>query len=235
MAIRNIRTDGDEILRKSSRKVDVINDRILTLLDDMAETMYYSKGVGLAAPQIGVLRRVVVIDVGDGLVELVNPEIIKKEGEQKEIEGCLSIPGVIGEVIRPERVVISALNRDGQEITIEAEELLARAFCHEIDHLDGILFKDKVVRFLDEEEIRRGAEQLEEDAEQLKEDVEQFEEDVEQFEEDVEQFEEDAEQLEEDAEQLEEDAEQLKEDVEQLKEDVEQFEEDAEQLEEDAE
>ena len=122
MAIRNIRTDEDEILRKKSRKVDAINERILTLLDDMAETMYYSKGVGLAAPQVGVLRRVVVIDVGEGLIELINPEIVKKEGEQKDIEGCLSLPGVIGEVIRPEHVVVSALNRNGEEITLEGKE-----------------------------------------------------------------------------------------------------------------
>ncbi|HHX17923.1 MAG TPA: peptide deformylase [Clostridium sp.] len=163
MAIRNIRTDEDEILRKTSKKVDVINERILTLLDDMAETMYYSKGVGLAAPQVGVLRRVVVIDVGDGLVELINPEVIKKEGEQKEVEGCLSLPGVAGEVIRPERVVVSALNRKGEEITLEGEGLLARAFCHEIDHLDGILFVDKVIRFIDKEDIEIDEEELEND------------------------------------------------------------------------
>ena len=179
MAIRNIRTDEDEILRKN-QKVDVINERILTLLDDMAETMYYSKGVGLAAPQVGVLRRVVVIDVGEGLIELINPEIVKKEGEQKDIEGCLSLPGVIGEVIRPEHVVVSALNRNGEEITLEGEGLLARAFCHEIDHLDGVLFSDKAIRFIDVEEIRKnakGGEKEPEEVEELEELEESYEKD----------------------------------------------------------
>lgn len=180
MAIRNIRTSEDEILRKKSKKVDALNDRILTLLDDMAETMYYSKGVGLAAPQVGVLRRVVVIDVGEGLIELINPEIVKKEGEQKDIEGCLSLPGVIGEVIRPEHVVVSALNRNGEEITLEGEGLLARAFCHEIDHLDGVLFSDKAIRFIDVEEIRKnakGGEKEPEEVEELEELEESYEKD----------------------------------------------------------
>lgn len=172
MAIRNIRTSEDEILRKKSKKVDALNDRILTLLDDMAETMYYSKGVGLAAPQVGVLRRVVVIDVGEGLIELINPEIIEKEGEKKEIEGCLSLPGLLGEVIRPERVVVSALNRKGEQITIEGEGLLARAFCHEIDHLDGILFSDKAERLFDRDEIETVEEEGEEEPEELEEPME---------------------------------------------------------------
>ena len=163
MAIRNIRTNEDEILRKKSKKVDVIDDRILTLLDDMAETMYYSKGVGLAAPQVGVLRRVVVIDVGDGLIELINPEIIEKEGEKKEIEGCLSFPVLLGEVVRPERVVVSALNRNGEKITLEGEDLLARAFCHEIDHLDGVLFVDKVERFISRDELERDNEEIDDE------------------------------------------------------------------------
>ncbi|MDQ2087150.1 peptide deformylase [Herbivorax sp. ANBcel31] len=153
MAIRNIRIDDDEILRKVSKKVDVVSERVLTLLADMAETMYYSKGVGLAAPQVGVLKRVVVIDIGEGLIELINPEVIKREGEQTEIEGCLSLPDVMGEVVRPERVVVEALNKKGEKITLEGEGLLARVFCHEIDHLDGTLFKDKVIKFVDKEEI----------------------------------------------------------------------------------
>lgn len=144
MAIRNIIKDGDPILRKKSRQVEKINERILTLLDDMAETMYEAEGVGLAAPQIGVLRRVVVIDIGEGLIELINPEIIAAEGENVEPEGCLSIPGVTGNVRRPEWVKVKALNRSGEEIEIEGRDLLARALCHEIDHLEGILFTDKL-------------------------------------------------------------------------------------------
>ncbi|HHV96409.1 MAG TPA: peptide deformylase [Clostridiaceae bacterium] len=148
MAIRRIRKDGDEILRKKSKEVKKIDDKILTLLDDMAETMYHNDGVGLAAPQIGILKRVVVIDVNDekGLIELINPEIIYTEGEQYETEGCLSIPGVYGEVKRPEKVIVKALNRKGEEITIEGTKLLAIALCHEIDHLDGILFIDKAIK-----------------------------------------------------------------------------------------
>jgi len=148
MAIRRIRKDGDEILRKKSKEVKKIDDKILTLLDDMAETMYHNDGVGLAAPQIGILKRVVVIDVNDekGLIELINPEIIHAEGEQCETEGCLSIPGLYGEVKRPEKVIVKALNRKGEEITIEGTKLLAIALCHEIDHLDGILFTDKAIK-----------------------------------------------------------------------------------------
>ncbi|GAE86840.1 peptide deformylase [Acetivibrio straminisolvens] len=155
MAVRFIREDGDEILRKVSKKVDVIDEKIKTLLDDMVETMYAANGVGLAAPQVGILKRVVVIDVGDGLMELINPEIIEQEGEQIDVEGCLSIPGVAGEVKRPARVVVEALNREGEKITVEGKELLAVALCHEIDHLDGILFKDKVIRFIDDDEMEK--------------------------------------------------------------------------------
>ncbi|GAA0061783.1 peptide deformylase [Clostridium sp. CTA-1] len=145
MAIRNIRKYGDELLRKKSRKIEKIDDRILTLLEDMAETMYSAEGVGLAAPQVGILKRVVVIDVGEGLIKLINPEIIETEGSQKDVEGCLSVPGEQGEVERPYKVKVKALNEKGEEIVLEGEELLARAFCHEIDHLDGILFVDKVI------------------------------------------------------------------------------------------
>lgn len=155
MAIRNILKDGDEILRKKSREVTEINDNILILLDDMADTMYKANGAGLAAPQVGVLRRVVVIDIGEGLVELINPVIKEQTGQQITIEGCLSIPGIWGEVERPARVVVEALNRKGEKITIESEGFMAQAVCHEVDHLDGILFTDKVIRFLDEEELDR--------------------------------------------------------------------------------
>jgi len=150
MALREIRTTDDEILRKKSKKVDNITPTIITLLEDMAETMYEAEGVGLAAPQVGILRRVVVIDVGDGIIELINPEIIETDGEQTGPEGCLSVPGVTGEVERPLIVKVKALNRNGEEFIIEGEGLLARALCHEIDHLDGIIFTDKVIRYLDE-------------------------------------------------------------------------------------
>ncbi|HOJ10645.1 MAG TPA: peptide deformylase [Clostridiales bacterium] len=149
MAIRKIRKDGDEVLRKKSKKVEVINDKIISLLKDMAETMYESDGVGLAAPQVGILKRVVVIDVNDdrGLIELINPEIIFSEGEQNESEGCLSVPGVYGQVKRPARVIVEALNSKGEKITVEGSKLLAVALCHEIDHLDGMLFTDKVINY----------------------------------------------------------------------------------------
>lgn len=143
MAIRIIRKDDDPVLRKTSKVVDKINDKIITLLDDMAETMYNAEGVGLAAPQIGILKRIVVVDIGEGLIELINPEIIHKEGSECDSEGCLSLPGVAEEVVRPAKVKVKALNRKGEEITIEGEGFLARAFCHEIDHLNGILFIDR--------------------------------------------------------------------------------------------
>ena len=147
MALRNIVKEGDEILSKKCRAVEKIDDKILTLLDDMAETMYANDGVGLAAPQIGILKRIVVIDIGDGLIELINPEIIKTEGEQKELEGCLSVPGVSGYTLRPMTVTVKALDRFGEEVIYKGSELLARAFCHEIDHLDGILFRSKVFEY----------------------------------------------------------------------------------------
>jgi peptide deformylase len=143
MAIRELRYDGDELLRKKSREVDKIDDRILTLLDDMAETMYAKNGVGLAAPQVGILKRVVVIDVGEGLMELINPVIIESSGTQECQEGCLSVPGLYGEVERPARIKVKALNRKGEEFTYTATDLLACCTCHEIDHLDGIIFTDK--------------------------------------------------------------------------------------------
>lgn len=145
MAIRNIREDGDPILRKKARPVTEFNERLFELLDDMAETMYEAPGVGLAGPQVGVLRRVVVMDVGDGLLELINPEITKTEGEQTGEEGCLSLPGLCGLVKRPMSVVVKAQNREGKWCIYKGEELKARCFCHEIDHLDGILYKDNLL------------------------------------------------------------------------------------------
>ena len=146
MAIRNIREDGDEVLRKVCKPVEVMTERLSTLIDDMFETMYEANGVGLAAPHVGVLRRIVVIDVmDDNPLVLVNPEIIEKDGEQIGPEGCLSLPGLQGDVARPEHVVCKALDRDMKEITVEGEGLLARAICHELDHLDGILYKDLAI------------------------------------------------------------------------------------------
>lgn len=151
MAIRTIRKDGDEILRKVSRKVEVIDDRTLTLLDDMKETMNKAGGVGLAAPQVGILRRIVVIDVGEGLIELINPVIAYESGEQLEEEGCLSVPGIRGQVKRPAKVIVRAMNRKGETFEMTGTELLAIAFCHEIDHLNGILFTDKAIKIIKED------------------------------------------------------------------------------------
>ena len=128
MALRNIRKLGDDILRKKCRPVDTIDEKILTLLDDMAETMYEANGVGLAAPQIGILKRIVVIDIGDGLIELINPEIVDFEGNIKDTEGCLSVPGKYGYVVRPARVKATALNRDGEKITVEVRVCLPKHF-----------------------------------------------------------------------------------------------------------
>ena len=142
MAKRNIRIKTDEILRKKCKEVKEITPSIIQLLDDMAETMYDANGVGLAAPQVGVLKRIVVIDVGEGLIEMINPEIIEKEGSMVEYEACLSVPGESALVDRPKKVKAKALNRLGQEFTIVGTDLLARAICHETDHLDGILYFD---------------------------------------------------------------------------------------------
>ncbi len=153
MAIRNVVKEGDDVLRKTARPVIEFGPRLHTLLDDMSETMYATNGVGLAANQVGILRRVVVIDVGEGLIELVNPEIVKKSGNQQEVEGCLSSPGEYGITSRPMKVKVEAFNRFGNPVSYEGEGLLARAFCHELDHLDGVLFKDNVIRMLSPEEI----------------------------------------------------------------------------------
>lgn len=146
MAIRKIVKLGeDDVLRKHCRKVDKFDKRLHVLLDDMADTMYEADGAGLAAPQVGILKRVVVIDVGEGLIELVNPEIIASEGTQMCIEGCLSVPGKRGKVERPAIVRVHAQDRDGNHIELEGEEFLANAICHELDHLDGIIYVDKML------------------------------------------------------------------------------------------
>ena len=149
MAIRNIVKFGDDVLTKKCRTVENIDERTLTLLDDMVDTLYDSTGVGLAAPQVGVLKRIAVIDVGDGLIELINPEIIKQEGNQRDLEGCLSLPDKWGYVDRPMKVTVRVTDRNGDLYEIEGEGLLARAFCHEIEHLDGILFSSHVDEFVD--------------------------------------------------------------------------------------
>lgn len=145
MAKRKIRISTDEVLRKISKPVSAITPSILTLLDDMAETMYAANGVGLAAPQVGILKRIVVIDIGDGLVELINPVVVETKGSQIGNEGCLSIPGYSAPVERPEYVKVKALNRKGEEIIVEGKDLMAVALCHETDHLDGILYIDKAL------------------------------------------------------------------------------------------
>ncbi|MDD2579969.1 MAG: peptide deformylase [Eubacteriales bacterium] len=146
MALRKIIIDGDPALRKASRPVEAVNDRIKTLIDDMIETMYENNGIGLAAVQVGVLRRIFVMDIqdGSGVHVMVNPEIVEREGSQMYMEGCLSVPGCAGEVERPARLVIRAMDRDGQPFEMEAEGLKAVCISHENDHLDGVLFTDKV-------------------------------------------------------------------------------------------
>lgn len=153
MAIRQIVKEGDSVLTKKCRPVEKFDSKLATLLDDMAETMHNANGVGLAGPQVGMLRRVVVIDVGEGVIELVNPKIIAYSGEQEGLEGCLSCPGEWGITVRPDYVKVKAQDRFGKEFTIEGRELLAKAFCHEIDHLDGIIFKQVAKRLLTPEEI----------------------------------------------------------------------------------
>lgn len=149
MALREIRKFDDEVLRKKSKPVSKVDDHIRQLLNDMAETMYHApNGGGLAACQVGILRRMVVADMGMGLIKLINPQIIKEEGEQLVIEGCLSYPDVWGKVIRPQNVVVQALNENGEEILIEAVDEMAKCLCHEIDHLDGIIFTDKVTEYV---------------------------------------------------------------------------------------
>ena len=150
MAIRMLRTKEDDVLYKVCKTVTKFDNKLAILLDDMYDTMNSKNGVGLAAPQVGILKRVVVIDVGEGRIELVNPEIIETDGVQNGSEGCLSVPGVFGEVERPMKVKVKAQDRFGNEITVEGEEFLARALCHECEHLDGKLFLDRVTRFIED-------------------------------------------------------------------------------------
>ena len=144
MALRTIRVEGDPVLTKKSRPVEEMTPKISELITDMLDTMYEAMGVGLAAPQVGILKRIVVIDVGDGPIILINPEIIEKSGEQTGDEGCLSVPGMSGQVTRPDHVKVKALNEDMEEVVYEGEGLLARAFCHELDHLDGHMYTELV-------------------------------------------------------------------------------------------
>lgn len=152
MALRNIVKFGEDILRKKCREVTTFDDKLWVLLDDMYETLKNAEGVGLAAPQVGILRRVVVIDVGEGPIELVNPVVTSVRGKQREIEGCLSAPGQWGYVVRPAKVKVTAMNRYGKEFKVEGTELLARALCHEIDHLNGVVFTDLADEMVDPEE-----------------------------------------------------------------------------------
>ena len=155
MAVRQIRVIGDEILNKKCKPVKEMTDRTKELIEDMFETMYEANGVGLAAPQVGILKRIVVIDVEDGYqYVLINPEIIAQSGEQTGLEGCLSVPGKWGIVTRPNRVRVRAQDRDGDWFEAEAEGLTARAFCHEIEHLDGHLFVEHIDHFLTDEELK---------------------------------------------------------------------------------
>ncbi|MDE6959814.1 MAG: peptide deformylase [Lachnospiraceae bacterium] len=144
MAIRNVRLEGDPILQKTSKEVKEITPKIRTLIDDMLETMYEKEGVGLAAPQVGVLKRVVVIDVGDGPLVMINPRIVRREGTQTGDEGCLSVPGKAGQVTRPNEVTVRFMDEDEEYYELDGTELLARAICHECDHLDGKLYVDLV-------------------------------------------------------------------------------------------
>ena len=147
MAIRNIREDGDEILRKTAREVDKIDERIQILIDDMIETMHSLNGVGLAAQQVGILKRVIVIDLYDdnGPVVLINPVILKEKGKQEVDEGCLSFPNQFAKIIRPKEVEVEFLDREGKKVKIKAKDLFAQAICHEVDHLNGIVFVDKII------------------------------------------------------------------------------------------
>ena len=171
MAVRTVRKEGEECLRKVCKPVKAVNLRTRILIEDMFDTMYETGGVGLAAPQVGVLKRIVVIDTDGTRHALVNPEIISTEGEQTGYEGCLSIPGMSGVVTRPQKVTVKALNELGEEITLEGEDLLARAICHECDHLDGILYRDKAEGdLISNEELDRLEEEYDEDGEEEEDD-----------------------------------------------------------------
>lgn len=144
MAVREIRVQGEEVLTKVCKEVKALTPRTLVLIEDMLDTMYEAQGVGLAAPQVGILKRIVVIDVGEGPIILINPEILETSGEQTGDEGCLSVPGLAGQVTRPNYVKVKALDENMEEVIYEGEGLLARAFCHELEHLDGHLYVEKV-------------------------------------------------------------------------------------------
>ena len=153
MALRQLRLEGDDILRKKARPVKEITERIKELAQDMIETMYENNGVGLAAPQVGVLRRIFVVDIGDGEgpTVFINPELTEQSGEQYGVEGCLSVPGKQGDVLRPYRIHVKAMDLEGQEFEVEAEEFFARAICHEYDHLEGVLYIDKAENIVEPE------------------------------------------------------------------------------------
>lgn len=153
MALRKIVIKSDEILRKKCKPVLNFDEKLGILLDDMAETMYKANGVGLAAPQVGILRRAVVVDVGEGLLELVNPEIIKSKGSQRDVEGCLSCPDDWGYVVRPNEIIVKAQDRTGKYIQLKLKEFFARAVCHELDHLEGQLFIDIADEMVDPDEV----------------------------------------------------------------------------------
>ncbi len=174
MAIRKIVEIGDEKLRKVCKPVEKFDKRLQVLLDDMADTMYEANGVGLAGPQVGILRRVAVIDVGEGLFKMINPEIVEREGEQSGPEGCLSVPGRSGIVTRPNVVTVKYTDENGEPVTLRAEEFFARAICHELDHLDGVLYIDKMDR-----EIFDDEEYDEEDDYEYEDEDEEYEEDEE--------------------------------------------------------
>lgn len=149
MAIRQIRYEGDDILRKKCKRVEEVNEHIRMLLDDMLDTLHNTKdGAAIAASQVGILQRLVVIDMGNGVIKLINPEIIEEKGIQECVEGCLSIPNKYGNTLRPKKVTIKALDENGKEITLIGRGEMAKCFCHEIDHLNGILFSDKVTKWL---------------------------------------------------------------------------------------
>ena len=159
MALRQIVKEGDSVLRKKCRPVTEYNQKLWTLLDDMKETLADAKGVGLAAPQVGILRRIIIIDMGDGPIEMINPEIIERRGERECMEGCLSIPGQWGILKRPEYVKMRYRDRYGDLDEIEGEELFASCACHETDHLDGTLYIDKVIRMVDPSELEEQEEE----------------------------------------------------------------------------
>ncbi|MBQ1371772.1 MAG: peptide deformylase [Oscillospiraceae bacterium] len=152
MALRNILTEGNPTLNKVCRPVTSFDERLATLIDDMKETVAHANGVGLAAPQVGILRRIVVVDLGEEIVELVNPEIVEQSGEQDGLEGCLSVPNRFGMVVRPNYVKLRAQDRHGDWYSYEGEELIARCFCHELEHLDGHLYTERAYRMLSDEE-----------------------------------------------------------------------------------